>query len=354
MKALRIEGFGLDELELAEVPVPSPGQGQALLRVRAASLNFRDVLVARGDYNRNYPLPLILGSDAACEIESFGPDTDPGRFRIGDRVCPALAQGWFDGPPRRETVRHTLGGPLPGVFAEYVVSRVDALVPTPSSLSDVEAACLPCAGVTAYSALAVLSRLGAGETLLSIGSGGVSVFAIQLARQLGARVLATTRKPDKVRRLEALGAEVVTIDGPGWGRQVRARAGGEGVDHVLEVGGAGTLGESLQAVRPGGTVSLVGVLADAEAAAPSLTPVIMRNIRVQGVFVGHLRAFESLAAHVAAHELGPVVDRVFPFDEAREAFRYLVSGDHVGKVCLDVSGGDARPPPGTTGFSPRA
>jgi NADPH:quinone reductase-like Zn-dependent oxidoreductase len=337
MKALRIDSFGLDRIALAEVDRPVPAEGQALLRVRAASLNFRDVLVARGDYNRQYPLPLTLGSDAACVVESFGPGTDPGRFRVGDRVCPALAQSWFDGPPLRDAVRYTLGGPLPGVFAEYVTSRVDALVPIPSSLSDVEAACLPCAGVTAYSALAVWSRLEAGQSLLSLGSGGVSSLAIQLAKQLGARVIATTTKPDKAARLEALGAEVVTIDGPGWGRQVRARVGGEGVDHVMEVGGAGTLAESLQAVRPGGTVSLVGVLAAGEAAAPSLTPVIMRNIRLQGVFVGHHRAFEALVAHIDEHPFHPVVDRVFPLEQARDAIQHLISGQHVGKVCLTVS-----------------
>jgi NADPH:quinone reductase-like Zn-dependent oxidoreductase len=337
MLALRIDGFGLDRIALSEVSTPVPAEGQVLLRVRAASLNFRDVLVARGDYNRQYPLPLTLGSDAACVIESFGPGTDPGRFRVGDRVLPAFAQTWRDGPPLRDTVRHTLGGPLPGVFAEYALSRLDALVPIPSSLSDVEAACLPCAGVTAYSALAVWSRLAAGESLLSLGSGGVSVFAIQLGKQLGARVVATTTKPRKAALLEALGAEVVTIDGPGWGRKVRAHVGGEGVDHVMEVGGAGTLGESLQAVRAGGTVSLVGVLAAGEAAAPSLTPVIMRNIRLQGVFVGHQRAFHELTAHLDEHPLHPVIDRVFPLSEARDAIQHLISGQHVGKICLSVA-----------------
>lgn len=337
MKALQIDGFGLDRLALAEVAPPVPAAGQVLLRVRAASLNFRDVLVARGDYNRQYPLPLTLGSDAACEIERFGPGTDPGGFQVGDRVCPALAQSWRDGPPLRDAVRYTLGGPLPGVFAEYVLSRVDRLVRIPNALSDVEAACLPCAGVTAYSALAVWSRLEAGQSLLSLGSGGVSIFAIQLAKQLGARVVATTTKPEKAARLEALGAEVVTIDGPGWGRKVRAHIGGEGVDHVMEVGGAGTLAESLQAVRPGGTVSLVGVLAEGDVAAPSLTPIIMRNIRLQGVFVGHHRAFEALAAHIDQRPFRPLVDRVFALDEARDAIQHLISGRHVGKVCLSVS-----------------
>ena len=150
-------------------------------------------------------------------------------------------------------------------------------------------------------------------------------------------MIATTTKSDKAARLEALGAEVVTIDGPGWGRQVRAQVGGEGVDHVMEVGGAGTLAESLQAVRPGGTVSLVGVLAAGEAAGPSLTPVIMRNIRLQGVFVGHHRAFESLVAHIDEHPFHPVVDRVFPLEQARDAIQHLISGQHVGKVCLTVS-----------------
>jgi NADPH:quinone reductase-like Zn-dependent oxidoreductase len=336
MQAVRIAGFGLEQIAIDEVPDPVPAPGQVLLRVRAASLNFRDVLVARGDYNRSYPLPLVLGSDAVGEIVAFGPNTAPSGFSLGERVCPIFAQGWVDGPPLRATMRNTLGGPLPGVFAELALARVDSIVRVPDYLDDREAASLPCAAVTAYSALRVLGTLRAGETLLTLGSGGVSSFGIQLARLLGARVIATTRRPEKQERLRELGADTVLVTtAPGWGKRVRDLAGGEGVDHVLEVGGAGTLGESLLAVRPGGTVSLIGVLSGGDESAATLTPVIMRNIRVQGVFVGHQRAFEELLAAFSAHQVRPAVDCVFPLERARDAFEHLIAAKHVGKVCIE-------------------
>ena len=261
MLAVRIHRFGTDALRVEDVPEPVPERGQVLLRVRACSLNFRDWLILRGEYNPSYPLPLTLGSDAVGEVVAFGPDTDPAGLSLGDRVCPLLAQGWFDGDPLRSTLRHTLGGPLAGVFAERVVARVDSVVRIPDAIDDLQAACLPCAALTAYSALRVLDRVGPGHTLLTMGSGGVSVSAIAIGRAVGARVIATTRRPEKEARLLELGAEtVVSSSAPGWGKRVRELAGGEGVDHVIEIGGAGTLDESLSAVRPGGTVSLIGVL----------------------------------------------------------------------------------------------
>jgi NADPH:quinone reductase-like Zn-dependent oxidoreductase len=339
VKALQIARFGLEHLALEDVPEPVPAQGQVLLRLRAASLNFRDVLVARGSYNPSYPVPLTLGSDAVGEIAGFGPDTDRGGLALGDRVCPLLAQGYLDGAPTRSTVRNTLGGPLPGVFAEYVTTRVDSVVKMPEQLDDLAAASLPCAGVTAFNALCVQGALAAGQSLLVLGSGGVSVFGIQIGKALGARVLATTRQPAKRARLLELGAdEVLEIQGPGWGKRARELVGGEGVEHVLDVGGAGTLGESLAAVRPGGTISLIGVLSDSGPQhSPSLVPLIMREVRLQGIFVGHRRAFEGLVALVVRTGVRPAVDRSFPLEQARDAFDHLISGKHVGKVCLSIS-----------------
>lgn len=340
MKAIRVARFGLENLRLEELPEPVPGRGEVLLRLRTASLNFRDLLVAKGSYNPSYPLPLTLGSDAVGEIVSFGPDTEPGGLSLGMRVCPLLAQGYLDGAPLRSTVRHTLGGPLPGVFAEYVTSRVDSVVPIPDELDDEAAACLPCAGVTAFNALCVAGSLSAGQSLLVLGSGGVSVFGLVIAKALGARVIATTRQPSKRAHLLELGAdEVLRIQGPGWGKQARDWSGGEGVDHVLDVGGMGTLGESLAAVRPGGTISLVGVLSPSEAGgSPSLVPLIMREVRLQGIFVGHKRAFEGLLALVLRAGMRPAIDRTLPLAEAPAAFARLSSGEHVGKVCLSITG----------------
>jgi NADPH:quinone reductase-like Zn-dependent oxidoreductase len=337
MLAVRIDRFGRDALRVEDVPEPVPERGQVLLRIRACSLNFRDWLILRGEYNPSYPLPLTLGSDAVGEVVAFGPDTDPGGLSLGDRVCPLLAQGWLDGDPRRSTLRQTLGGPLAGVFAERAVARVDSVVRIPDGIDDLQAACLPCAALTAYSALRVLDHVGRGHSLLTLGSGGVSVSAIAIGRAVGARVIATTRRPEKEARLLELGADsVVSSSAPGWGKRVRELAGGEGVDHVIEVGGAGTLDESLSAVRPGGTVSLIGVLSSQPGKAPNLTPLIMRNVRLQGVVVGHLRGFQELVALSAQAALKVPIDRVYPLAAAADAFDRLVTGEHVGKICFEL------------------
>lgn len=337
MKAACIPGFGLEQLAVREIDVPAPAPHEVLVRVRAASLNYRDLLVVTGEYDPRFKLPLVVGSDAVGEIAELGSGVTPGALDVGDRVCPLFAQGWFSGPPTRETPRYSLGGPLPGVLAEYVAVRADSVVRVPDYLTDEEAACLPCAGLTAWSALKTLSSVSAGDRVLSIGAGGVSVFAIQIARLSGARVFVTTRDPSKHERLRAIGAETV-IDGtqPRWGDQVRALAGGEGVDHVVELGGASTLAESLRAVRPGGTVSLIARFVRNEPV-PSLLPVVMRNLKLQGVYVGHRESFEALVRAFAEHQTRPVVDSVYPLDRVRDAFEHLRSGRQLGKICLRIA-----------------
>ena len=338
MRAALVAGaFGLEQVTLATLEQPAPGPGQVLLRVLAASLNYRDLLVAKGEYNPRYPLPLILGSDAVTEVVALGPENEGAQLSLGDRVCPLLVQGWFDGPPKRGATQRTLGGPLPGVFAEYVVADSDSVLRVPSYLTDLEAACLPCAALTAWSALKTLSPISAGDIVLTLGSGGVSLFALQIARLSGARVLATSRDPAKRERLSALGAEAVLDSSrAGWGRAARALCEDEGVSHVIEVGGASSLEESLAAVRPGGTVSLIGVLSGKQAAL-NLLPLVMRNVRLQGVFVGHKHSFESLLTAFAATEVHPAIDSVYPLAELPRAFERLASGAHFGKVCLQVT-----------------
>lgn len=338
MKAAVVAGaFGLSRVALATLEPPVPGPGQVLLRVLAASLNYRDLMVAKGEYNPRYPLPLILGSDAVAQVVLLGPENETSGLSLGDRVCPLLVQGWFEGPPDRGATQRTLGGPLPGVFAEYVVAASQSVLPVPSYLDDLEAACLPCAAVTAWSALRTLSPIAAGETVLTLGSGGVSLFALQIARLSGARVLATSRDPQKRERLLALGAEaVLDSSSAGWGRAARALCEDEGVEHVIEIGGASTLSESLGAVRPGGTISLIGVLSGKQAAL-NLLPLVMRNVRLQGVFVGHKRSFEALLMAFAAAEVRPTIDSVYPLAELGAAFERLASGAHFGKVCLRVA-----------------
>jgi NADPH:quinone reductase-like Zn-dependent oxidoreductase len=219
-----------------------------------------------------------------------------------------------------------------------MVCSEESVVRAPEHLTDAQAAALPCAAVTAWSAMVTQGAVAAGHTVLVQGTGGVSTFALQLAKLLGARVIATSSSDAKLERARELGADE-TINyraTPEWGKAARALAGGDGVDHVVEVGGAGTLDQSIRAVRPGGTISLIGVLAGG-AAPVNLTPVLMQNVRIQGVLVGHRESFEAMCRAIAHHRLVPVVDRVFPFGEVREAFEHLASQAHVGKVCIAVS-----------------
>jgi NADPH:quinone reductase-like Zn-dependent oxidoreductase len=233
-------------------------------------------------------------------------------------------------------MRATLGGPLDGTLRERMTIAAESVVRPPAHLSDAEAASLPCAAVTAWSALVVQGRLRAGETVLVLGTGGVALFALQIALLHGARVIVTSSSDEKLERARALGAwETVNyVREPAWGKKARELAG-EGVDHVIEVGGAGTLAESLKAVRPGGTIHLIGVLAAGEAPL-SIVPIFMQQIRVQGVLVGPKESFEALNRALATHTVKPVVDRTFAFDDAPAAFDHLASGRHFGKVCVGI------------------
>jgi NADPH:quinone reductase-like Zn-dependent oxidoreductase len=325
---------GIDALTLSERPDPRPGPGQVLVRIKAASLNYRDLLIVTGAYSRNLPLPLIPLSDSAGEVVEVGPGA--GRFRTGDRVAGSFMQSWLCGELTEEKSKSALGGAVDGVLAEYRVFNEDGLVAVPEHLSHEEAATLPCAAVTAWHGLITSGGLQAGESVLTLGSGGVSVFALQFARLTGARVIATSSANEKLERLRELGAAdgINYRDTPEWHKRVRELTGGRGVDHVVEVGGAGTLARSLQAVRMGGHVSLIGVLSGGGEVNPM--PVLMRNVRLQGIYVGSRDHFEAMNRAVVVHRLRPVIDRVFGFDEARDAYRHLQSDAHFGKVCIRV------------------
>lgn len=336
MRVWEIRRFGIEGLAMAKRSVPQPGPGQVCVRVTAASLNYRDLMMVRGEYNPRQPLPLVPLSDGVGRIEAVGEGVDAGL--VGRRVAGLFAQRWIDGEPTAEILRSTLGGPRDGMLAEAVILDADGVVPVPDHLDDIEAATLPCAALTAWSALVTQGRIAAGDTVLVQGTGGVASFALDFARLCGARVIATTGKPERADDLRARGAfEVVDYRAePEWGKAVRALTGGRGVDHVVEVGGAGTLTQSIRAVRPGGTISLIGVLAGG-AAKVNLTPVLMTNVRVQGVFVGHRRSFEAMSRAIALHGLRPRIDRVFRFEDAPAAFEHLASGRHAGKVCVRVA-----------------
>jgi len=338
MRVLEIQQkFGLEQLRPARRPDPSPGPGQVLLRMRAACINYRDLLTVRGHYNPRQPLPLIPCSDGVGEVVALGRGVD--RVQVGDRVAPIFAQRWISGEPTRERLGSTLGGPIDGTLAEWMVLDQQGLVHLPAHLSDEAAATLPCAAVTAWNALFTLGSLQAGETVLVQGTGGVSIFALQFATLAGARVIVTSSSDAKLARARALGAwETINyVEIEDWDQQVRRLTGGRGVDQVIEVGGAGTLARSLGAVRFGGRISLIGVLSGSSSEF-NVIPVLMQQIRLQGVLVGSRTSFEAMNRAIDAQRLEPVVDRVFEFEQAREALEYLASGRHLGKVCLRFPG----------------
>jgi NADPH:quinone reductase-like Zn-dependent oxidoreductase len=333
MRCFTIPAFGLDRLTLAERPDPAPGPGEVLVRVRAVSLNFRDLLVARGQYNPRMPLPRIPCSDMAGEVVGVGSGVTT--WMPGDRVCGAFMPGWADGPLTVKASESALGGAVDGVLAELVVLPETGLVRVPSHLSFEEAATLPCAGVTAWNALTT-GFDAAGKTVLLQGTGGVSTFALQFAVALGAKPLVTSGSDDKLQRALSMGAAagVNYRANPDWDKWALQQTGGAGVDLVVEVGGAGTLDRSVKATRHGGHVALIGVLS----AGPGLNPigVLMKAVTVRGIYVGSVAMFEALTRFVEKHAIRPVIDRVVPFADAPAAFRHLESAGHVGKVVISV------------------
>jgi NADPH:quinone reductase-like Zn-dependent oxidoreductase len=337
MKVFELRAFGLDSLTLTEQPEPKPGPGQVLLHMRAFSLNYRDLMVVKGIYNPKQRLPLVPLSDGVGKVAAVGEGVT--RVKVGDRVAGIFMQKWLSGPITEDKARSSLGAQIPGVLAEYVVLHEDGMVHVPNHLTDEEAATLPCAAITAWHALITEGHVGPGDTVLILGTGGVSLFGLQFARLAGARILATSSSNAKLERAAHLGASagINYKENPEWDKAVRALTGGVGVDHVVEVGGAGTLPHSLRAVRMGGCISLIGVLADASGHVCPV-PFLLKNVRVQGIYVGSREMFEAMNRAIALHQLRPVVDRVFAFPEIQEALRYLESGAHFGKITLRAPG----------------
>jgi len=334
MKAYEIQGsFGMENLRAVERPEPAVGRGQVLVRMKAVSLNFRDLLMVRGHYNPRQPLPLIPCSDGVGEVVDVGEGVT--RVVPGDRVATAFSQTWISGRPSAEKLTGTLGGPIDGTLAELMVLGEEGVVKVPPALTDVEVATLPCAAVTAWSALAEWGTVTAGDTVLVQGTGGVSIFALQLARSMGARVIATSSSEEKLERVRAMGAWATLnyAQDPQWGKTVRRLTDGRGVDHIVEVGGAGTLTQSLRAITAGGTISVIGVLSGISSEI-NIIPVLMQHVKLQGILVGSREAFERMNRAIEHHEIKPVIDRVFGFDDVPGAFALMASGTHFGKICI--------------------
>jgi NADPH:quinone reductase and related Zn-dependent oxidoreductases len=327
------DGFAPEHLRLGERPEPVPGAGQVVVAMRAASLNYRDSLVIRGRYGPRVALPLIPVSDGAGEVVAVGPSVR--RVKPGDRVAPLFFQRWQGGRPDQDKMFDSLGGPVDGVLTEQMCLSEDGVAVIPPHLDWAEAATLPCAGLTAWTAIVTDGRVGPGDTVLVQGTGGVALFALQFAKLAGARVIVTSSSDAKLERVRALGADE-TINyrqTPAWDRVVKEMTGGAGCDHIVELGGAETLERSVRAIRIGGTLSLIGVLSGA-AASLALPLVVMRQVRMQGITVGARDGFEAMAGAIGQHGLRPVVDRVFSFDDVPAAFATFDQGAHFGKICI--------------------
>jgi NADPH:quinone reductase-like Zn-dependent oxidoreductase len=333
VRAFEIQKFGIDDLVEVDCETPQPGAGEVLVKFRAASLNYRDVMVVSGTYNPRMRLPAIPFSDACGEIVEVGPDV--AKWSVGDRVCSCVIPGWIDGGPTAESSKTAIGaGGEAGVLREFAIFQERAIVAAPERLSFEEASTLPCAAVTAWHALAVSGRVEPGETVLTLGTGGVSIFALQVAKALGARVISTSSSDEKLGRARELGADE-TINyrtTPDWEKAVLDLTAGGGVDHVIEVGGSGTLSRSIKAVRVGGHVALIGALDMTGEFNP--IPIFMKGIRVHGIFVGSREMFEQMNVFMSEHRLRPVIDREFGFAEVREALHYMESGSHFGKIVV--------------------
>jgi len=337
MKAYQLTAStGVDALKLNQLAEPKPAHGQVRVRVRATSLNYRDLMVATGRYGPGVPLPLIPLSDGAGEIVAVGAGVT--QWKVGDRVAGTFFQGWQSGPVRREVFETALGGSINGMLAEYVALSADGVIAIPAHLSFEEAATLPCAALTAWQALVTQGKVSAGQTVVVLGTGGVSIFALQFAKMHGARVIITSSSDAKLERARALGADE-TINyrtTPDWEKEVFRLTEKAGVDHVVEVGGTDTFPRSLRAVAMGGTVSVIGGVSGFTSEV-ALRDILGKSALIRGIFVGNHDMFTAMNRAISLHHLKPVIDRVFSFAEAPAAYRYQESGAHFGKVVITVS-----------------
>lgn len=332
MKALQITGTdGLASLKLVRVPQPKPGPGEVLVRIEAVSLNYRDYMNVMGIRGVSGPVPRVPCSDGAGEVVGLGEGVT--EWHRGDRVIIPFMPQWLEGEMTQVHQARALGAHVDGLLREYAVLPAACLLPIPAHLSYEEAATLPCAAVTAWQGLMVRGQLKAGETVLVLGTGGVSIFALQLAKLAGARVLGISSSDEKCDRLLALGADAVCNSA--WDAWALAQTDGVGVDKVVEIGGPETLNRSLKAVRFGGHISLIGVLTGTSGDIQTVQ-ILRKSIRIDGIYVGSKAMFASLLKAITQAQLHPVIDSTFTIDTATEAFRRMESAQHVGKIVVKV------------------
>ncbi len=336
MQAYCFDDFGIEHLKLKGVETPRPGPGQVVVDVRALSLNYRDLLVVQGQYNPRLKRPATPISDGAGVVSAVGPDVT--RVRIGDRVVSHFVADWLDGPFHERYVTTTLGTPGAGLAAEQALLPAEAVLPIPAGYDFAQAATLPIAALTAWSALITVGAVQPGQTVLTLGTGGVAIFTVQLARALGARVIITSSRNDKLERARPLGADhtINYRETPEWDQAVRELTGGAGVDLTVETVGPGTLDRSMKATRAGGRIALLGALTGRQG--PVTTGLIlMKRLRIEGIMVDSRAAFEQMNRFLATHHIEPVIDRRFAFAQLPEAFRCLAAGEHFGKIVVTVA-----------------
>ncbi len=329
------ESFGISSLKQIEEDIPEIKENEILIEMEAVSLNYRDLLMITGNYNPKLKLPIVPCSDGCGVILKKGKHVK--EFKEGDRVLPLFAQGWYEGKPYKAIFKNTLGGPLNGTLQKYMVVPESEVVLAPKNLTPIEACTLPCAGLTAWNSLIEHGKVIPGEFVLVLGTGGVSIFSLQIAKLLSANIILLSSSEEKLQKAKGIGANFLINykQNPEWEREVLKLTDFEGVDHIIEVGGVGTLEKSIRCVKPGGSIYLIGVLAGRQAPV-DLTPILMQNIKIQGVIVGHKRSLIQMIRAFEFHNIKPIIDKIFEFEEAPKAFEYLKSASHFGKICIQI------------------
>jgi NADPH:quinone reductase-like Zn-dependent oxidoreductase len=336
MRSYEIQKYGGSSgLKLVDRSLPEPDNYEVVVQIRATSLNYRDLIVLQGKYDRNPTVGRVPLSDGAGEVVAVGPAVT--KFKLGDRVAACFFQGWPAGRFSGEMHRTALGGPIDGVLTEQAKFHEDGLVHLPANYSFEEGATLPCAALTAWQSLIVRGELVPGETVLLLGTGGVSIFGLQIAKMSGAKVIITSSSDEKLERARQLGADAVINyqTTPEWGKAAANLAGRDGVDHVIEVGGAGTFLQSVRACRFGGKIGMIGILSGIEVKT-EIFPIVHKSATVFGIYVGSREMFEELNRALEQSNVRPVIDKIFSFASAPEAFEYMASGSHFGKVVIRV------------------
>ena len=328
-----VSDAGVDALALNQRPSAEPGWGEILLDVRASSVNYRDLSTIEDPAPRGITYPRIPNSDGAGEVIAVGPGVS--QFKVGDRVAGCFFQNWSDGGITAAAMASAMGGPIDGILAEQIVLSEAGAVHIPAHMSYEEAATLPCAGLTAWNCLVEQGGLKAGKTALFLGTGGVSIFGLQIAKMMGARTIVTSSSDEKLDRASGLGAdELINYrQTPDWDARVMELTDGRGVDVTTETGGGGTLEKTIEATRVGGTISLIGVLTGGSI---NPTAVMRKSIRLQGVYVGSRRMFEDMNAAFSQNQLHPIIDQVFEFEDARAAYHAMRAADHFGKLVVKI------------------